>query len=84
MPQQPVCALKTMVYFPDALIFAVDRHDSPPTSCSSWKPPKAKLPKFDSNPRSWLLFIQIFKVQIHGTLFSDAVRQRHLRKNLTT
>jgi hypothetical protein len=52
IPQQPA------VYVPDAWIFTVDRHDSPPTSRPSSRPPKAEPPKFDGNPRNWPMFIQ--------------------------
>ena len=84
MLQRLVWASQPKVYSPDAWIFAVDRHDSPPTSRSSSRPPKAELPKFDGNPRSWPMFIQSFKVLIHDTCFSDAKRQHHLRTSLTT
>ncbi|KAI9558500.1 hypothetical protein GHT06_015288 [Daphnia sinensis] len=72
------------VYSPDAWIFAVNRHDAPPTFRSSSRPPKAEPPKFDGNPINWPMFIQSFKVQIHDTCFSDAERQHHLRASLTT
>ncbi|KAI9555907.1 hypothetical protein GHT06_018432 [Daphnia sinensis] len=62
------------VYSPDAWIFAVNRHDAPPTFRSSSRPPKAEPPKFDGNPINWPMFIQSFKVQIHDTCFNDAER----------
>jgi hypothetical protein len=71
-------------YTPDAWIFTIDRHDSPPTSRPSSRPPKAEPPKFDGNPRNWPMFIQSFKVQIHDTCSSDAERQHHLRTSLTS
>ncbi|KAI9554932.1 hypothetical protein GHT06_020212 [Daphnia sinensis] len=81
---RPVPDPQPTVYSPDAWIFAVNRHDAPPTLRSSSRPPKAEPPKFDGNPINWPMFIQSFKVQIHDTCFSDAERQHHLRASLTT
>ncbi|KZS05407.1 Uncharacterized protein APZ42_031402 [Daphnia magna] len=43
--QRPVHAPQPTVYSPDAWIFAVNRHDAPPTFRSSSRPPKAEPPK---------------------------------------
>ncbi|KAI9560551.1 hypothetical protein GHT06_011493 [Daphnia sinensis] len=82
--QRPVPDSQPTVYSPYAWIFAVNRHDAPPTFRSSSRPPKAEPPKFDGNPINWPMFIQSFKVQIHDTCFSDAEHQHHLRASLTT
>ncbi|KAI9553767.1 hypothetical protein GHT06_019030 [Daphnia sinensis] len=82
--QRPVPDSQPTVYSPDTWIFAVNRHDAPPTFRSSSRPPKAEPLKFDGNPINWPMFIQSFKVQIHDTCFSDAERQHHLRARLTT
>jgi hypothetical protein len=80
----PFMQQQSSFYTPDAWIFTIDRHDSPPTSRPSSRPPKAEPPKFDGNPRNWPMFIQSFKVQIHDTCSSDAERQHHLRTSLSS
>ncbi|KAK4006625.1 hypothetical protein OUZ56_011783 [Daphnia magna] len=82
-PQRTVHASQPTVHSPDAWIFAVNRHDAPPTFRSSSRPPKAEPPneyesikQFSSTLRSVVTTLQLggYGLELHSsTSFAQLV-----------